>query len=144
VSPTWRWVDEPVVLAIHDAQLAEHGGRAGMPDLGPLRAALARPMNRAAYEAADAATLAAAYCFAIARDHPFVDGNKRTALVVAELFLLDNGFELIANDADTLASVLDLSEGTLAEDAFARWLRAHLRPVPGGETAPSEGDNDEH
>jgi len=135
VSPAWRWVGEAVVLAIHDAQLAEHGGRAGIQDIGLLRAALARPINRAAYEdvgSVDAAALAAAYCFAIARDHPFVDGNRRTALVVAELFLLDNGFELIAEDADTLASVLTLSEGTIAEDAFADFLRLHLIPKPGG------------
>jgi len=73
VSPAWRWVGEAVVLAIHDAQLAEHGGRAGIQDIGLLRAALARPINRAAYEdvgSVDAAALAAAYCFAIARDHP--------------------------------------------------------------------------
>jgi death-on-curing protein len=135
VSAAWRWVDEAVVLAIHDAQLAEHGGRAGRADIDLLRAALARPINRAAYEEAgaaraDAASLAAAYCFAIARDHPFARGNKRTALVVAELFLLDNGFELIAEDGETLASVLALSEGTMSEDAFAEFLRTHLGPAP--------------
>jgi death-on-curing protein len=123
----WRWLSEAVLLAAHEEQLAEHGGRVGVRDLELLRSALARPQHKAAYdEFVDAAALAAAYAFAICRNHPLIDGNKRAALLAAEAFLLDNGFELAAGDADVLAAVLALATGSLSEEEFAAFLRANL------------------
>jgi len=119
----WRWIDEAVILAIHDEQLAEHGGRMGLRDRGLLQSALARPVHRAAYGKSDVFDLAAAYAFGIARDHPFVDGNKRTAYVAAELFLLKHGYELTTSDADAVIAMLRLAEGAMSERAFADWLR---------------------
>ncbi|MGH6868241.1 MAG: type II toxin-antitoxin system death-on-curing family toxin [Methylocella sp.] len=127
MSRKWRWVSEAVVLAIHDEQLAEHGGRQGIRDIGLLRAALARPKHKAAYGKPDIARLAAAYAFGILRDHPFVDGNKRAALVTFELFLLNNGYELAADEAGMLAIILGLAEGKITETAFAKWVRTHLK-----------------
>jgi len=119
----WTWVVESVVLAIHDAQLAEHGGMAGIRDESLLSSALARPRNLLAYgESPDAASLAAAYAFGIARNHPFLDGNKRTAFVVMELFLDLNGWFLNAEDADCIATMENLAAGDLSERAFAAWL----------------------
>lgn len=127
---TWRWLSEPALLAAQEEQLAEHGGRTGVRDVGLLRSALARPQNKAAYEDdADAAALAAAYAFGICRDHPFVDGNKRAALIAAETFLIDNGFELTAGDADTLPAVQRLADGQTTEEKFADWLRKNIRPL---------------
>ena len=123
----WVWVADSVVLAIHEAQLAEHGGIAGIRDEGLLASALARPRNLEAYgENVDAAALAAAYAFGIARNHPFLDGNKRTAFVVMELFLNLNGWILNANDADCTSTMLSLAAGDLGEKALATWLRRHL------------------
>jgi len=123
----WVWVADSVVLAIHEAQLAEHGGIAGIRDEGLLASALARPRNLEAYgENVDAAALAAAYAFGIARNHPFLDGNKRTAFVVMELFLSLNGWILNANDADCISTMLSLAAGELGEKALATWLRRHL------------------
>jgi death-on-curing protein len=124
----WRWIDETVLLAIHDEQLAEHGGRSGVRDIGLLQSALARPRHRQAYAETDAAGLAAAYAFCILRNHPFIDGNKRAALVAAELFLLDNGFELVAGDPETLDAVMRLAEGAIGEEDFAAWLRRNIEP----------------
>jgi death-on-curing protein len=125
---TWRWLSEGALLAAQEEQLAEHGGRVGVRDIGLLRSALARPQNKAAYEAdTDAAALAAAYAFGICRNHPFVDGNKRAALIAAETFLLDNETELTASDADTLSAVMRLADGGMTEEGFADWLRANLR-----------------
>jgi death-on-curing protein len=128
---TWRWVDEEVALAIHGEQLAEHGGSQGVRDLGLLQSALARPKNFIAYEAPppDAARLAACYAFGIVKDHPFVDGNKRVALVVAELFLDLNGFELTSNDASCVTAVEALADGRMAEEHFASWIRDNLAPL---------------
>ena len=118
---------ESVVLAVHEAQLAEHGGRTGIRDEGALRSALARPENRLAYgEGTDAADLAASYAFGIARNHPFVDGNKRTALVAMELFLEINGYLLDVDDADCIATVEALAAGSLSEAELATWVRSHL------------------
>jgi death-on-curing protein len=118
----WRWLTQDVLLAIHDEQLAEHGGRSGIRDLGLLESALARPVNRAAYAEATVFDLAAAYAFGIIRDHPFVDGNKRVALLAAALFLLDNGFEVTAKDEAIIAAVLSLANGAIDEPAFSLWL----------------------
>jgi death-on-curing protein len=123
----WIWVADGVVLAIHEAQLAEHGGIAGTRDEGLLSSALARPHNLLAYgETPDAASLAAAYAFGLARNHPFLDGNKRTAFVVMELFLNLNGWVLDSSDADCIAFMQTLAAGDLAEAALATWLRDHL------------------
>ena len=127
---TWNWIDTSVVLAIHDEQLAEHGGAAGIRDPGLLDSALGRPRNLAAYADPDHADLAAAYAYGIARNHPFVDGNKRTAFVAAELFLALNGFELAAEDTDCVLTMLALAAGELDEAAFAAWIRAHAQPRP--------------
>ena len=125
----WVWIEEAVVRAVHEAQLAEHGGGAGVRDDGLLASALARPHNLLAYGDPDAADLAAAHGFGIARNHPFIDGNKRTAFVCTELFLALNGRELTADDASCVATMLALAAGDLDEAAFAAWLRAHTAPL---------------
>lgn len=121
----WRWLGRSVLLAVHDAQLAEHGGLEGVRDEGLFDSALARAQNLAAYGQPDVATLAAAYGWGIARNHPFIDGNKRTAFVATELFLHLNGLELTADDADCVLTMLALAAGDLTEDAYADWLRQH-------------------
>ena len=125
----WTWIEKVVVWAVHEAQLAEHGGSAGVRDAGLLASALARPLNLVAYGEPDAAALAAAYGFGIARNHPFIDGNKRTAFVCTELFLVLNGASLTADDADCVATMLTLAAGDLAEADFAAWLRSHTAPA---------------
>jgi len=125
----WIWIEEAVVWAVHEAQLAEHGGSAGVRDSGLLASALARPLNLAAYGEPDVAALAAAYGYGIARNHPFIDGNKRTAFVCTELFLMLNGANLTADDANCVATMLALAAGDLAEADFAAWLRSYTTPV---------------
>lgn len=121
-----EWLSKAVILAIHDEQLAEHGGGTGVRDDGLLDSALMRPRNRFAYdEAADLATLAAGSAFGIARNHPFIDGNKRTAFVAAEVFLELNGMVLAASDGECVLTMLRLAAGEIEEDAFAAWLRAN-------------------
>ena len=100
----------------------------GIRDLALLQSALARPQHRAAYEEPDAADLAAAYGVGIARNHPFLDGNKRTAWVVAETFLLKNGYQLTANNRDGVTTMLAVADGSMAEAEFAAWLRANIKP----------------
>jgi death-on-curing protein len=125
----WIWLLGSVVGAVHEEQLAEHGGAVGLRDKGLLDSALARPLHLAAYGDPDAAALAAAYGFGLARNHPFIDGNKRTAFVAVELFLQLNGWRLTANDVDCVLTMLSLASGTLSEDAFADWLRGHMARV---------------
>ena len=127
----WRWLTIDVVLAIHDEQLAEHGGRPGIRDLALLVSALARPKNRAAYAAASAFELAAGYAFGIIRDHPFVDGNKRVGFLAAAVFLLEQGYEITAADEATVTSVLSLAAGDMDEAAFAAWLGRNTTAVRG-------------
>ena len=123
----WTWVLESVALAIHEAQLAEHGGISGVRDAGLLSSAMARPQNLAAYvDRPDAADLAAAYAFGVARNHPFLDGNKRTAFVVMELFLNLNGWILDADETECISTMLVLAAGDLPEKTLAAWLRSHL------------------
>lgn len=124
-KPDWVWIDRAVLLAVHDEQLLEHGGAIGTRDIGLFESALARPRQLAHYETPDAADLAAAYAFGIARNHPFVDGNKRTAFVAAELFLVLNGLELNADDGECVVTMLAVAAGQMDEATFARWLRAH-------------------
>jgi len=119
----WVWVETRDVLAIHDMQLSEHGGAEGVPDL---ESALARPRNLAACGEPDAAALAAAYAFGIGKNHPFVDGNKRTALVVLELFLELNGSVLTADDVACVVVILALADGSLSEAGLADWVRRHI------------------
>ena len=122
----WRWVRADVVYAIHDAQLAEHGGPPGLRDEGALESALARPRNKAAYGKADAAALAAAYAFGLVRNHPFLDGNKRTCWVVARVFLADNGYGLQFDPADAVRTVEALAAGKMSEAELAGWLRKRV------------------
>ena len=131
------WIDLEVVLAIHDEQLAEHGGQAGMRDHGLLEAAMARPQNQFAYGENSLPRLAASYAFGISRNHPFLDGNKRTSLVVAELFLDANGFELTATDTQCVTTFLQLAAGDLTEDQLADWITTHSAPVATTLRAPS-------
>ena len=108
------WIEEPVVLALHEEHLAEHGGAVGIRDRGLLESALFRPQNLASYGNPDLAALAAAYGFGIVRNYPFVDGNKRTAFTATELFLALNGQELIADDPSCVVTMLRLAEGSLS------------------------------
>ena len=123
----WRWVASEVVYAIHDRQLSEHGGLEGVRDQGAVESALARPQNRAAYGDPDAAELAAAYAFGLARNHGFSDGNKRTAWVVARLFLADNGLRLTFDKTNAIRTVETLAAGDLSEEDLAAWFRERLR-----------------
>ena len=123
MSAPWRWLSPQVILAVHDAQLAEHGGPSGVRDQGAVESALARPQNLAAYGEPDAAALAAAYAFGLARNHGFVDGNKRTAWIAARLFLADNGVRLVFDKAEAVRMVEGLAAGVVTEEAFAGWLR---------------------
>lgn len=125
----WVWLSRDALLAAHDEQLAEHGGAAGIRDLNLFESALAWPQNLAAYEQPDAARLAASYAFGIAKNHPFIDGNKRTALVALEAFLVLSGFSLDASDADCVVAILRLAEGELDETALADWVRKHAQPL---------------
>lgn len=124
----WTWLHPDVILAVHEAQLAEHGGGAGIRDKGLLESALARPVNLAAYGQPDVAALAAAYGYGISRNHAFIDGNKRTGYVAMELFLHLNGHTLQASDADCVLTMLAVSSGDMSEDAFAAWIRANAVP----------------
>ena len=119
----WRWVRADVVYAVHDAQLAEHGGLPGLRDQGMLESALARPRNQAAYGKPDAAALAAAYAFGLVRNHPFADGNKRSGWVTARLCLADNGYRLQFDPADAVRTVEALAAGKLSEAELAAWFR---------------------
>lgn len=121
------WLDAADALAIHDRQLAEHGEGTGVRDHGMLKSALGRPMNRWHYGEDDRAALAAAYAFGVARNHPFIDGNKRTAWVLARLFLALNHVEITFDPEDAIATVLKLAAGELAEDDLADWYRTRIR-----------------
>ena len=122
----WIWITTEVALATHAEQLAEHGGSEGVRDGGALEGAMTRPRNLALYGEPDAAALAASYAFGIARDHPFVDGNKRTAAVIAETFLVLNGLTLAATDAELVVAILALAAGDLSEGELADWIRQHF------------------
>ena len=121
----WLWLVTEVALAAHAEQLAEHGGGEGLRDAGALESAMIRPRNLAEYGDPDASLLAAAYAFGIARNHPFVDGNKRTAAVISETFLALNGLTLTASDAELVVAFVALAAGELTEDELADWFRTH-------------------
>lgn len=122
----WRWIDKQALLLLHGESLADHGGAAGMRDVGLLDSALARAKNLAASGEPDVAALTAAYGFGISQNHPFVDGNKRAAFLSVGLFLAVNGYRLAATQAEATVMIFALAAGELNEAEFAAWLRAHL------------------
>lgn len=122
----FRFLTTDIALAVHDRQLAEHGGLMGVKDSGLLESAMGRPLNKFGYGETNACALAAAYAFGIARNHPFADGNKRTAWVIARLFLRLNGVPLAFDKADAIRMMLALAGGELSEDAVADWFRARI------------------
>ncbi|WP_066726498.1 type II toxin-antitoxin system death-on-curing family toxin [Sphingomonas pituitosa] len=121
---TFRFLTADIALAVHERQLAEHGGLSGVKDAGLLESAMACPLNKLAYGEDDPFALAAAYGFGVARNHPFADGNKRTAWVMTRLFLKLNGIAIAFDKADAIQIMLALAAGALEEDAFAAWLRS--------------------
>jgi death-on-curing protein len=121
------WLSRQIILAIHDEQLAEHGGAAGVRDNGLLESALARPLNRASYGEPDVAELAALYAIAIVQNRPFVDGNKRTAYVALEAFLELNGLQFPVSDELAVIAMLSLAAGDTSDDEFVAWVRANAR-----------------
>lgn len=123
----WTWIASEVLYAVHAEQLAEHGGLAGLRDVNALESAIARAEQLAHYGSPDVADLAAADGFGIARNHPFSDGNKRTAFVAVELFLALNGHDLLASDADCVITMLKLAAGDIEEAVFAQWIREHIQ-----------------
>lgn len=128
LEPIWLEID--IALAVHDRQLAEHGGGAGVRDQGLLESALDRPRNRWAYGEGHLARLAAAYAFGVARNHAFIDGNKRTAWVLARLFLDLNRMELKFATGDAIAAMLALAAGELSEDELGDWFRTRIVATP--------------
>ncbi len=124
------WLDQDGILAIHESQIGEHGGIHGIRSPELLDSALARPQNIAAYAEGEVSVceLAAAYAYGLAKNHPFFDGNKRTAYVAAELFLELNGHGVLATDEQAIEAMLQLAGGEMSEDAFAQWLRDNLGP----------------
>ncbi len=125
----WRWIAAVTIQAIHDRQLADHGGLDGVRDAGAIESALAHPRNLANYGDPDAADLAAAYAFGLARNHGFADGNKRTAWIAARLFLADNGYHLGFDPAEALVVVQGVAAGTLSESRLATWFRERMTPL---------------
>jgi death-on-curing protein len=126
------WLDRKLILAIHELQLAEHGGGTGVRDLGLLDSALARPMNHAGYGTPDTATLGAVYALGIARNHPFIDGNKRTAFAALVVFMSFNGLEFEPPEVEAVVTMLAMAAGEMSDDAFTDWVRRHAseRPSP--------------
>lgn len=120
------WLEVNIVEAIHEHQLAIFGGGAGLRDRGALESALGRPVNKYAYENADLAALAAAYAFGIARNHPFIDGNKRVALLALVTFLGLNGVDFLVPEEEAAAMILSLAAGEVDEDGLTRWIRDRL------------------
>jgi death on curing protein len=127
-DPSWMTLD--MVLAVHDAAIAQFGGMTGVRDKGLLESALGRPRHLFAYGSSDLHELAAAYAFGIAKNHPFIDGNKRTAFVVAGLFLQINGWRLTASEPQAAYATLGLADGTIAEEGYGRFLRDFSEHTP--------------
>ena len=130
MTPEPEWLSRDVVLTIHSQQIALYGGASGVRDGGLLDTALARPRNLRAYGSASLVELGAAYAVGIVRNHAFVDGNKRTAFLAMYTFLVRNGLEVIASEAEVATAMLELAGGSLDEPSFVRWLREHTRQSP--------------
>lgn len=124
---SWRWVERRALELLHDESIAEHGGAPGIRDAGLFESALARPLNLAAYGQPDVAELAAAYGVGLAKNHAFVDGNKRVAFLAVGMFLALNGRRLVATQAEATLTMLAVASGTLDEAQFAAWLRGHTQ-----------------
>ncbi len=124
---TWHWIDKRALVLLHDESLAEHGGASGMRDEGLLDSALARPLNLLAYGEPDHADLAAAYGVGVAKNHAFVDGNKRAAFLCVGLFLALNGWRLRARQVEATLTMLAVAAGEMSEAEFGAWLRGHAR-----------------
>ncbi|MFG6415297.1 type II toxin-antitoxin system death-on-curing family toxin [Roseateles sp. DC23W] len=125
----WHWLNADVLRAIHHEQLAEHRGATGIRDEGLFESAVTRPRNLVAYGQPDVFELAAAYAVGLAKNHPFIDGNRRTAYVAMELFLSLNGLELLANDADCVITMLGVAASEISESELADWLRQQAEPI---------------
>lgn len=123
------WLTRELVTAFHLRQLAEHGGGTGTRDAGLLESALQTPQNKLNYGEPDIADLAAAYAYGIARNHPLIDGNKRTALVASFSFLYLNGFKVTTSQAENVTTFVALASGKLSEDELASWFRSHLLKI---------------
>ena len=123
----WNWVNRTALLLLHDESLIDHGGAPGLRDEGLLDSALARPLNLAMYGSPDIADLAASYGVALAKNHAFVDGNKRVAFLALGLFLAVNGFRLHTNQVDATLAMLGVAAGDIDEASFAAWIRAHIQ-----------------
>lgn len=128
MATDWVWVDVEVAIAAHKEQLAEHGGAAGVRDLDLLESVMARPLSLVTYGEPDISELAASYAFGIARNHPFVDGNKRTAAVVSETFLQLNGYDLACDDVELVSAFLMLAAGEILLDELVDWFRKYVVP----------------
>lgn len=124
-EPKWLGVD--AVLVMHEEQLAEHGGAIGVRDLGLLESALARPQNAWSYGQSDLVALAALYVAGVMRNHPFIDGNKRTGFLAAYTFLFVNGLEIVADEAEVIVQCLSLAASEIDEAEFAAWLRENVQ-----------------
>lgn len=124
------WLSREIILAIHDEQIARHGGAAGLRDSGLLDSALARPINHAAYGEPDSAEIGAIYALAIARNHPFIDGNKRTAFMALVLFLALNGMEFDPPQVEATITTLTMAAGDLPDEDFIAWVRRHATTRP--------------
>jgi len=123
-----KWLGVEAVLVMHEEQLAEHGGAVGVRDLGLLDSALARPRNAWSYGESDLVALAALYAAGVMRNHPFVDGNKRTGFLAAYAFLYVNGLEIVADEAEVIVQCLSLAASEIGEAEFAAWLRENVHP----------------
>ena len=124
----WKWINRQVLLLLHEESLAEHGGASGLRDEGLLDSALARPLNLSMYAEPDLADLAASYGVGLAKNHAFVDGNKRAAFLAVGLFLALNGHRLHATQADATLTMLAVAAGDIDEVSFADWIRSHSQP----------------
>lgn len=128
-AKTWIWLNHDIMLAVHDEQLDEHGGLSGIRDVGLFESAMERPKNLDAYGTPDEADLAASYACGLAKNHPFSDGNKRTAYVAMELFLVLNGYQLTSTDADSVLTMLQVASGDVEEETLATWIRKNMKRI---------------
>ena len=124
----WRWITRQALELLHEESLSLHGGASGLRDEGLLESALARPLNLASYGEPDLVALAAAYGVGLAKNHAFVDGNKRAAFLSVGLFLGLNGYRLVATQAEATLTMLGVAAGDMDEEAFAAWIREHIQP----------------